>query len=524
MNGLITSRVIVVDNDLEDGAAILRSFSKRGIAASFYNGEIDQLPANGFKGVRLLVLDMNLTGSIIEPKIFLGKTVSVVKRLIAQDSALFVILAWTTYGDDVVNELKTMLEEVRPDLKPYFLINMSKTDYKADEDYKIDKILAKIDLEAKNWFPFDLYLQWEQKVFDAATETISMLNKIAKADSAEKTLSQHSNILATLALASGGNTIDNDAFAVSSLFASMNPIFEDRLEHISDVNPLIATGAKKLFDCVNAEREQLESAGKAKSALAKTKKQNTQKQKIANLSKSLNLRTLNNYLQESSSTEIEDSEISQGIVDAVKKYSATLGKNEKLPASVEPSLISARSRGLLNSMIHLSMSDEGECRGVPGNIYLLSKQNKNIKLNLKNCGLDQDVLINKTCDSVPANKNVVVPVLIVITPYCDYAQNKAYFLRLLGGMFVKEEKKSIIKGSGTLYVKKIGPLYIEGKEKQITSGNYYLALNSHFIVGMKKSDLEYTKVICRLRKQALVDIQAWFASHAARPGYISINP
>ena len=93
---------------------------------------------------------------------------------------------------------------------------------------------------------------------------------------------------------------------------------------------------------------------------------------------------------------------------------------------------------------------------------------------------------------------------------------------MIAGLFVPIAYANKIKKAS--FVKDVGMIHFEGTEEGSLSGNYRLVLTSRYLLGMDLETLAKHKPAFRLRSQVLVDVQAWFASHAARPGYISITP
>lgn len=223
MIGLKTSRVVIVDNNPEEGLALLRAFSKYGIGASFYTGDPEELPAEKLTGVRLLALDMDIAGvGSGEAKEVLAPLINIIDKLVAESSAPFVILAWTNYPE-YFNDFKEMFKKSRPDLRPAFFMAISKADVKDDNnpsDFSIEKIVQKLDMNSEKWFPFDLIMDWEQRVHDAATGTTFSLNKIMIEGSSTDLADNASRLFGALALASGGQAVYDKESALNTCFVS----------------------------------------------------------------------------------------------------------------------------------------------------------------------------------------------------------------------------------------------------------------------------------------------------------------
>jgi hypothetical protein len=114
------------------------------------------------------------------------------------------------------------------------------------------------------------------------------------------------------------------------------------------------------------------------------------------------------------------------------------------------------------------------------------------------------------------------PVIVDFSPSCDFSQDKTFQCRFIMGLLIPVDLESRIKGKAP-FVKKIGPVNTRESDSCPVSGEYYLTLNSRYVTGIKSSIVAKNAQAYRFRKQVLTDIQHWFASQAARPGYISIG-
>ena len=442
MKVLETTRVAIVDDDLEEGTALLKAFSKAGIGATYFSGAPEEYPNpdKKLKGIRVLALDMDLTGA--GPAVNLDVTVQAVDSILAKESGPFVIIAWTKYTE-FVDAFKKRLQEIRPDLKFLFITKIAKEDFRKKdnhESFDVEKILEKLMEEMKKWSPLDLIMLWEQRVHDAATETTDTLSQFVEAE--QDWQDGMLNVLAILAHAAGGKTLQDGPTAFRALLEALNPIHLDRLEQLS-LEP-------------------------------ESPKANTQR--LATLTPSF--------------------------------------KEDK--------------KALMNRMLLIAEISRGNSHPQPGNVYCEEGWKCKIRYPISPRKIKLETLAGEIFDSTrkkPKNTTLeeiiegCVPVLVEITPTCDYAQGRRY-ARLVAGVIVPCKYHKKIKDA--LFIKKIGPVNLRETAQLPLSGNYYLAFNSHYLVGMSYDDLERCGIVFRLRRQTLVDIQHWFASHAARPGVLSI--
>jgi hypothetical protein len=452
MIGLRTARAVVIDNNVSEGMEIVAALSKYGIGISFFKGEVEELPQNRLNGVRLLVLDMNLLDTYVgEVKAILSPLINFLDKLLADNSKPFAIIAWTKHPL-FIEEFQTMLNETRPDLKPYF---MAKIEVKKDDDpenYDPDKILKRLEEEAKLWFPLDLLMEWEQRVHDATSETTSVLTEIANEASGDWA-QEATKLLSALALESGGKHTGREEKVIECLFRSLNPIHEDCLESIPVDHGRLSSQSEKLQDAINEEKKS---------------RKNQKRSRLTDL-----------------------------------------------------------QRSQLNRMLSLSNVKEGEHAPRPGNLYF--KKGWETSDYPIGRGYTSRSVLGKEMLRGPYDDNEwrriidkCVPVIVEITPSCDYSQGKTSQCRFIMGLLVREEHKKKIKDEAA-FIRKIGPFHVKRSDFCPMSGDYFLVLNSRYITAIQSSKIAEKKEAYRLRKMVLNDTQHWFANQAARPGYISIG-
>jgi hypothetical protein len=112
-----------------------------------------------------------------------------------------------------------------------------------------------------------------------------------------------------------------------------------------------------------------------------------------------------------------------------------------------------------------------------------------------------------------------IPIVIEINTLCDHSQDNIKLARLIAGLLVLEDQLKIIKGGDWMW--KFGPISVSPKGK--SSGEYYLLLNSLFLISGDLTNLRQAHAMMRLRGQAFAVLQSWFGSHSARPGMLLLK-
>ena len=115
MEGLRTSRVLVVDDKLEEALPFIQAVAKHGIGTLYFSGvKEEELPDEGSQltGIRLAALDMNLGASEdAEIPEMLSGILSALGRLIDVGNGPYLAIAWTNH-EEVVDEFKKRVKDI----------------------------------------------------------------------------------------------------------------------------------------------------------------------------------------------------------------------------------------------------------------------------------------------------------------------------------------------------------------------------------------------------------------------------
>lgn len=107
-----------------------------------------------------------------------------------------------------------------------------------------------------------------------------------------------------------------------------------------------------------------------------------------------------------------------------------------------------------------------------------------------------------------------IPCSVVVTPACDFAQNKAKYDRIVMGIIIDSCYKQLIDSkSEAIY---ISPSFDEGSHERV------LILNYRFFLTQDLSKVNGIKQICRIRNSVLSEIQSKLARHISRQGIMNL--
>ena len=163
-------------------------------------------------------------------------------------------------------------------------------------------------------------------------------------------------------------------------------------------------------------------------------------------------------------------------------------------------------KGELNRRLHIS--PECNKKTLPGNIYLYDDLKELITLD--NSEMVKDMLNNVSENN--QNNNIKL-ILLEVSPFCDYAQNKWKRSRLLPGIICPKNFGNIIKKADFIYTTPI---------LKIDNELVYLVFDIKYLSSIPLNSLNKKTSNMRIRKELLNDIQTKIAGHINRLGITSL--
>lgn len=482
MRGLETSRVLVVDNDINDGVALLKAFARAGIGGIYLTGKVEELPSKKLNSLRLMALDMILEESGGDEKQELSALISIISEVVADNNGPFVIVAWTT-RPELIELFNQMFATARPDLKPVCIIKMDKHEMKQEEnvrEYDVEKILKHVRDEINKLAALNFLLEWEQRIHQAASETTATLYDFsggvpvevepcqtvegqakhevaATAEAGTNRFEKLDVVLRELTLASGGKLVkrgsENPHFA---LLDALDHLHLDHLERGLDrEGSRISKLASEILEC--RIENDFDTISRINTRIL-----------TAQVGEREPLRPGNVYFR-----------------------NTWPGGKQFFPLDINGIDVSRFSWDTFDPRNDKQIM-EWDREGSSENKVYRDARVRELNQKMK----DSDF------------------VLIEITPACDYAQGKRKMLKMVVGRIVNLEINNCIGKCD--YLMHLGPLTMTGKEDI-----WYLVLDAHYILGIAESKITGRPVF-RLRKHVLDAVQHWLSGHGSRPGFITL--
>ena len=220
MDGLKTTRVLVVDDKIKEAQPFMAALAKRGIGTIFFSGDVDDLPPDESKltGIRLAALDLDLLGGGEAPTV-IGHLLNVVNSVIDTQNGPYLAIAWTSKDDTYFDELQSRISELS--CQPIDFIKMSKGDYESSD--AIDRIFQRVEQSVDGAYPLGLLCFWEQTIHDSSGSVMQILpNSSDWASDSRKTL----NLIIENSSAEG----DSAEAKLASILSTFNSLQLDSVE------------------------------------------------------------------------------------------------------------------------------------------------------------------------------------------------------------------------------------------------------------------------------------------------------
>ncbi len=527
MKGLQTARVAVIDDEFTEAEPLLRGLSRIGVGALYFDG-LTEMPANPLTGLRLVFLDLHLI-AVGDAHSTLNNTVGVLAEIVAGTKGEVGIICWTKHQEEQ-QQFQSLLAERFAQFQPAFLLSIAKKDFFGESKNHLAQIKAHVDALLKSIpaspaagspgadeiskliksitgfdtaitetlrkaeearTPFEvaalttrieatlsdktgsrLIWDWEQSVHDAATKTTSLVHTISMAEGAAHVTDNNVvSLLSSLVLAAGGESVQDAAGSAASLFEGLNPIHSDFLEQFAIDPPPTGQHYEMLLKAVLSS-PRLEVGRRAQI-----------------------------------NTAILSARISSGKWQPGNLYLPMTGTDPQgCPHKLCGIDKAQLGWGLLQPKYEKDYNELKQ--SVRSNAALQWPPEKLREAKQRLAETEQSALATLLDQCLVG--------LLEITPACDFSNKEFAPARLIGCLLVPhliEDK--IVKGD---FIRRIKPITMPER-----TGTWHILLNSRFIFGVTTPRTRIlARPAVRIRLPLLIDLQAWFASQAARPGHMAV--
>ncbi len=473
MNQLKTSPVVVIDDAPEEALPILKAMGRLGVGCAYIPGDrFEELPKPPIPGVRVVFMDMQL-GTEGDSRKIGTQAATVFIHTIDAGTVPIVIVLWTKH-EEHVEEFRKALFEMEPRFQNgCIIVRLEKPQDVAQMD--VEALSRSISAIVDQMSPLRFLWFWEQVAHDAATQTSGALGKLVAADLKLKESATDEErqvawcdgmryILRCLVHVASGQNIDPNT-ACRDLLEVFAQLHQDRLEHEA-IGGIIA----RLDDVLGLEWN----------------------------APSLDMRTAINTMLLISPVDPKD--------DSIRPGSIYL-PDEDLGEKCLHKLCCVDAAAIARELLQLTKDKEYE---KDWKVYE-QKRNRN------HAGCEVAEIEARMEGRFRQIVGECVPLLLEISPGCDYAQCNRKVSRFIGGMLIPDRWSSLIFGrkDSILHAPAVRLPGKEGSWHPVFSGRFPYTLPN------PKSAI-WSQPICRLRSPFLISILHWCAVQASRPDFLSL--
>lgn len=234
-----SGRVVIIDDKFGEVLPLIRILSRERVAVTYFSGKEKELPDEPFTDVRIVFLDIVLEGvDLLDDKTIISTLTNVVGRIVSKENGPFVLAVWAKKSDSESNIVKRIKEALREkgfytidvDLEKTSFFKREKDDTYTFREDKIRDLNKKLQEKLGEVDILKVFIQWENIVNEAASETVNEVSKFSKYD--ENWNNEMKKIFYHLAKAWLGKLIEEteDGENIRGSFYTFHLIFGDILE------------------------------------------------------------------------------------------------------------------------------------------------------------------------------------------------------------------------------------------------------------------------------------------------------
>ena len=460
-----TSRVLVVENQSEDAAGLLRALGRGGVGAVYLTGRVDELPGK-LSGIRLAFLDLVLDGTGAEPSF--DQLAAVIQACIDEENGPWIAIAWTTRPDDAA-ALSDYLTETLGRAAPLAVGKIAKADVQVDGQWDLERILKLAQEEVAQLSPLELINEWEQGVHDAATRvTSTLMSHPPTAEPAEST-------------GSAATWTRPASRALGLLLRETAPreLLEETETALKGGTPL--------------DGAAVETLGHARRALYE------------------GLHPL--LIDAVDSLPEREGEHAFAAIGGVIKASKAKLDDEEAARMNSAVLLGPLTHGVVAGNVY-ELTDE-----VFQLLHVQGDRQELVDL------LNRDIVKGAAAEDASREKHAEVigaslAILVELTPECDQLRDAPPAVRFVAGLAVPEAyvEKWLLKKERLW---RVGPLSVRRGE---TSWNCRFAFAARQPLTASRSRVGAISPWLRLRREPTTDLRGWAAAQAARVGFLRFDP
>lgn len=452
----INGRIAIVDDVANQALPLMQILSKNNIPYTFYDGnDSDSFPEKPENDIRILFLDLNLLGGKVQKPIEIRSSlINTLKHLLSPENYPYILVLWSRQEHEYKEVVEDIFQKELKDRAPIAIKPYVKS----------------------NFFP------------NFADEADTSVDK-------QILLEELKRILAELPAYS--YLLQWENFVHSSADVILQDVFHDfhsQENWDNNANCILDLFAHSYLE-KHYKNASLEEKAKA------------------------SLLFLNDVFYDT----LESTTIGNKIENAVElQYAVDTAQKDGIRSKINYNLLMSKSQASVKQpgSVFTGSSDKVECVKCSHSIINDSLNTEDLREQVKEQfqNVQQkeakdfyNQLLKERRDSI---YSTMTPCGIVVTPACDYAQNKAKYDRVIMGVIIDSCFKQFIDTkSEAIY---ISPSFNDGSQERI------LVLNYRYFLTQELVDGGDVKPLFRVRNSMLAEIQSKLARHINRQGIMNL--
>ncbi|MBO4752497.1 MAG: hypothetical protein J5526_07120 [Bacteroidales bacterium] len=451
----ITGRIAIVDDVANQALPLMQVLSKNNIPYTFYDGnDSESFPEKPENDIRILFLDLNLLGNKVQnPKEIRSSLINTLRHLLSPENYPYVLILWSRQEHEYKYVVEDIFKNELKDRAPISIMPYVKSDFFPNFADEIDNTIDKqriLDELKKILAEVPAYSYLLQWENHIHNSADASIREIFHSCQAQDNWSDNANYIL-------------ESFAHSYLEQHYK---EASLEERAKASLLFLNDV--FYDTLEAN-------------VVNSTIENVTELQIINPENKSDVRTKINY-------SLLMSKVNTSINQPGCVFTSTDSNVECIKCS--------------NTLLNDCLKTEDIRDQVKEQFQDISK---------KEAKQYYGTLLQERRSAI---KTTMLPCGVVVTPACDYAQNKAKYDRVVQGVIIDSHYEQFIdKKSEAIYV---SPSFNDGSQERILVLNY-----RYFITQLldKESNLN---PLFRLRNSILSEIQSKLARHINRQGIMNL--
>lgn len=255
---LASPTVCVIDDERADYEPILAALNGLYVSSIHIVGTLESLPRQPFNKLRLVFLDLHLTGAI--GKNAASYTANVFRKVVSINTAPIIVVIWSKYASDKVDTAETPPDDQETEAQLFkrtlleaepgyvgrlIFVEMDKPNKDDRPDDWTDRLKDEINNSLQGQSAVELLWAWDGLVKDGCAKISQDMTSVAQAAVAGTSRELRDGLKATMQHLSRAQSAGDfsDATAPRYLLTTLTQLLMDQLEHPSGIASIAPHGA-----------------------------------------------------------------------------------------------------------------------------------------------------------------------------------------------------------------------------------------------------------------------------------------